>query len=112
MQARGLHMRMHVACTCTCTCTYAYIPQLDEEATLAVYFEVSNQANTPVQPGQQRFVQFMTSYQVGEPKAYRVEAYRARRIGLRRIGMGASVWASVWAYHRVGRIGLRRIGLG
>jgi len=39
------------------------ISGLDEEATLAVYFEVSNQANTPVQPGQQRFVQFMTSYQ-------------------------------------------------
>jgi len=36
---------------------------LDEEATIALYFEVSNQANAPVQPGQQRFVQLLTSYQ-------------------------------------------------
>jgi len=35
----------------------------DEDTTVAVYFEVTNQANTPVQQGQQRFLQLLTSYQ-------------------------------------------------
>lgn len=30
---------------------------------VAIYFEVTNQANTPVQQGQQRFLQLLTSYQ-------------------------------------------------
>ena len=36
---------------------------LDEDTTLALYFEVTNQANAPVQQGQQRYVQLQTSYQ-------------------------------------------------
>ena len=36
---------------------------LDEDTTLALYFEVTNQANAPVQQGQQRFLQLLTSYQ-------------------------------------------------
>jgi protein transport protein SEC23 len=40
------------------------ISALDEDTTLAVYFEVTNQANAPAQPqGQQRFLQLLTSYQ-------------------------------------------------
>ena len=39
------------------------ISGLDEDTTLAVYFEVTNQANAPVQQGQQRFLQLLTSYQ-------------------------------------------------
>jgi len=39
------------------------IPSIDEETTLAVYFEVTNQANAPVQNGQQRFLQLLTTYQ-------------------------------------------------
>jgi len=36
---------------------------LDEDTTLAIYFEVTNQANTPVQQGQQRYLQLLTQYQ-------------------------------------------------
>ena len=36
---------------------------LDEDTTVALYFEVTNQANQPVQQGQQRYCQFLTSYQ-------------------------------------------------
>jgi len=36
---------------------------LDEDTTVAIYFEVTNQANAPVQQGQQRFLQLVTSYQ-------------------------------------------------
>ena len=36
---------------------------IDEDTTVALYFEVTNQANTPVQQGQQRHLQLLTSYQ-------------------------------------------------
>ena len=37
---------------------------LDEDTTVALYFEVTNQANSqPVQQGQQRHLQLLTSYQ-------------------------------------------------
>ena len=36
---------------------------LDEDTTVGIYFEVTNQANTPVQQGQQRYLQLLTSYQ-------------------------------------------------
>ena len=39
------------------------ISGLDEDTTLALYFEVTNQANAPVQQGQQRYLQLLTSYQ-------------------------------------------------
>ena len=39
------------------------IPGLDEDTTVALYFEVTNQANSPVQQGHQRFLQLLTSYQ-------------------------------------------------
>jgi len=39
------------------------VPSIDEETTLAVYFEVANQANAPAQNGQQRFLQLLTTYQ-------------------------------------------------
>ena len=39
------------------------ISSLDEDTTLALYFEVTNQANAPVQQGQQRYIQMLTSYQ-------------------------------------------------
>jgi len=39
------------------------ISGLDEDTTLAMYFEVTNQANAPVQQGQQRYLQLLTSYQ-------------------------------------------------
>ena len=39
------------------------VPGLDEDTTLALYFEVANQANAPVQQGQQRYLQLQTSYQ-------------------------------------------------
>lgn len=36
---------------------------LDEATTIALYFEVTNQANAPVQHGQQRYLQLLTTYQ-------------------------------------------------
>ena len=36
---------------------------LDEDTTIAIYFEVTNQANAPVQQGTQRYIQLLTSYQ-------------------------------------------------
>jgi len=39
------------------------ISGLDEDTTVALYFEVTNQANAPVQQGQQRYLQLLTSYQ-------------------------------------------------
>ena len=41
------------------------ISGLDEDTTVALYFEVTNQANAPQQSqqGQQRFLQMLTSYQ-------------------------------------------------
>jgi protein transport protein SEC23 len=39
------------------------ISGIDEDTTVALYFEVTNQANAPVQQGQQRYLQLLTSYQ-------------------------------------------------
>ena len=44
------------------TCAWS-MGALDEDTTVALYFEVTNQANQPVQQGQQRYCQFLTSYQ-------------------------------------------------
>jgi len=39
------------------------ISGLDEDTTVALYFEVTQQANAPVQQGQQRYLQLLTAYQ-------------------------------------------------